>query len=84
MIKCRAIAEQSMFVTAQGVLLPCCFIYVDGPDKITNLIKEEHFASLQETWKSDSPFPLCYRTCDSRTEGSTTNMVNFTNQWRNN
>ena len=44
MIICRAIQEQSMFVTAKGEILPCCYIYRGGPALNTDLkeiIKED-------------------------------------------
>ena len=84
MIICRAIQEQSMFVTAKGEILPCCYIYRGGPALNTDLkeiIKEENFESLVSSWYSKSPFIMCLLTCDDSSEHPV-NMKNFNNQWK--
>ena len=84
MIKCKALEEQSMFVTAKGEVLPCCYIYRGGPVLTTELkeiIKEENFESLVSSWDSDSPFKTCLITCSDSSEHPIS-MKNFNNQWK--
>jgi hypothetical protein len=84
MIICRALEEQSIFVTAKGELVPCCFVYHGGPNQLRDIIKEENFGELQKTWDTETPFGSCYRTCDTRTKDSDMNISKFDNQWRTN
>ena len=84
MIICKALQEQSMFVTAKGEILPCCYMYRGGPaltNELQEIIKEENFESLVESWESDEPLKTCVLTCDDSSEHPFS-MKHYENQWK--
>jgi hypothetical protein len=86
MIKCRALDEKSIFVTSNGDILPCCYMYDGGPtltQEIREAIKSPNFKTITDSWNTDKPFTPCHRLCDDRTTTSPSNMIHFDNQWKN-
>ena len=84
-IHCRAIEKQEMFVTAKGDILPCCYMYRSGPalsPMMREIIKEENFDSLVNSWTSDNPNKLCVSICDDGQTHNPNNLKNFDNQWK--
>jgi MoaA/NifB/PqqE/SkfB family radical SAM enzyme len=69
-IRCKALEEKSLYVSAQGIVHPCCWLgYRNGP-----LLKD--FDVIQQNWNT-SPNIICKKTC------STVNSVSsFENQWQ--
>jgi len=85
MIKCKALEEKSLFVTAKGEILPCCFVYRGGPNLTTELrevVKEENFQGLVKSWESTEPYNICFTTCDDGQTNHPSNIQNFERQWR--
>lgn len=84
MIVCKAIQEGSLYMTAGGDVLPCSFIYRNGParldPKLKAIIKDENFESLVEGWQNGNPHPLCVITCDDQSPHPM-NMKQFKKQW---
>jgi len=78
-IKCHALKEQSLYLTATGELLPCCFfgtlLFTDDPVR-DNLLQGDVFTNLQANWSSD-PHPVCNTNC-----GASNIHNNFEDQWR--
>ena len=72
-IRCHALAEQSAYIDAKGRLHPCCWL----GDRLHQ--PPADFATIQETWLTDSPNPVCQRNCTSSDSGTS-----FTNQWQRN
>lgn len=86
MIKCRALEEKSLYVTANGDILPCCFMHHGGPDltpELREIVKDENFSNLTKSWET-TPFHTCHVTCDDGTTDNPLNMNNFEGQWKNN
>ena len=70
-IVCQAITESSMYISANGIVYPCCWL---GP---TNYSVDK-FNIVQESWTSLSPIDTCLSACTSTKHGSNS----FTNQWQ--
>lgn len=86
MIKCRALTEKSIFVTSNGDILPCCYMYDGGPNltpEIREAIKSPNFKTITDSWNTNKPFPPCFRLCDDRTTDSHSSMIHFEQQWKN-
>ena len=85
MIICKAIQEQSLYLTSGGTIIPCGYIYTNGPfaipEELKEFAKEENFESLVETWNSDKPYPRCYHHCDDGNSDSPIHMVHFNKQY---
>jgi hypothetical protein len=85
MIQCKALAEQSMFVTAKGDILPCCYMYRGGPELnngLKQIIKEENFQGLVDSWNSPNPYSMCKIICDD-SSNHPESMKKFEGQWKN-
>jgi len=85
MIECKAIAENSLFVTAKGDILPCCWLYRNGPalnEELRQIISEENYNGLVKSWSSDKPFHTCVETCDNHST-STLSIRTFDAQGKN-
>lgn len=71
MISCRALQDKSIYVTADGKLMPCCFlqtrIYM-APELIKLLYDKPKFQCLVDSWTSDSPYPRCVEMCGENTQ----------------
>jgi hypothetical protein len=65
MISCKALKEQSLFVSAMGEILPCCYI-ADGA-KISNKLQEltidPTYKTLVESWSTPFPYHACRIFC---------------------
>jgi len=78
-IDCLALKDKSLYVTASGRKLPCCWI---GPydynadDYLQELLKTENWKGLIDSWEL-KPHDVCSRTCGvgKKEKGS------FENQW---
>lgn len=85
MIRCKALAENSLYLTSGGHMIPCGFIYNNGPYAISpELVKfseEENFESLVETWDSGTPYKRCYQQCDDQYSDKSWNIVHFEKQF---
>jgi hypothetical protein len=70
-IKCHALNEQSAYIDARGNLGPCCWLGSRQSNFVTNFIE------IQQSWKTDTPNPVCKKTCSSNES-----KTSFTNQWQ--
>jgi hypothetical protein len=84
-IICRAIQDQSLYLTSCGTIIPCCYIETNGPFSISKELKEfakeENFESLVATWNTDKPYPRCYHVCNDTNSDSPAHMVHFNKQY---
>ena len=84
MIHCKALQENSLYLTSGGHIIPCGFIYTNGPyaipKELVEFSKEENFESLVATWDSEKPYIRCYQQCDDRNTDSTVHMIHFDKQ----
>ena len=71
-IKCHVLKEKSMYIDAQGHLVPCCWLGARQQNFITDDV-----ANVKLTWKTDTPNPVCASTCST-----TKNKTVFQNQWQ--
>ena len=69
-IECRALNESSIYISAKGIVYPCCWL---GPSE--NSI--DKFDSIQKSWASNAPNNICVTTCTKNVVGTS-----FTNQWQ--
>lgn len=69
-IKCRALAENSLYISAKGTVHPCCWLGA------SNGVSIDEFDTIQENWKNN-PNAICKKTCSTMNNGSS-----FTNQWQ--
>lgn len=70
-INCFVLEEKSIYVSATGLVYPCCWLGYDKSHQYHN------FDSIKSSWQSDSPNSICKQTCASKNERN-----NFTNQWQ--
>jgi sulfatase maturation enzyme AslB (radical SAM superfamily) len=70
-INCHALNEQSVYIDAQGHLIPCCWLGTRQKDFVLD------FESIQSSWTSLTPNTTCVSTCGSSDTGSS-----FTSQWQ--
>ena len=75
MIVCVALTDKSLYVNAEGKILPCCYQHKLVTD-------EENFHSLVESWSSPNPNKQCFETCDDGNQGSYNSFAGFKNQWK--
>jgi MoaA/NifB/PqqE/SkfB family radical SAM enzyme len=69
-IQCRAIEESSLYISAKGVVYPCCWLG-------TSENSIDKFDSIQQSWRSAAPNNICVATCTKNVSGTS-----FTNQWQ--
>jgi MoaA/NifB/PqqE/SkfB family radical SAM enzyme len=69
-IDCQAIKESSLYISAKGIVYPCCWL---GASE--NSI--DKFDSIQQSWHSAAPNNICVATCTKNVFGTS-----FTNQWQ--
>lgn len=70
-IDCRALKEKSIYISAKGILHPCCWLgYSDG-------VAYNNFDKVRESWNTNQPNIICKETC-----GTYNGNDNFANQWR--
>jgi MoaA/NifB/PqqE/SkfB family radical SAM enzyme len=72
-IKCMALGENSIFVSATGKVSPCCWL---GEKKVGI----ESFDSISKSWATHNPHAVCNSICRTFTPDSTVNT--FKNQWQ--
>jgi len=70
-ISCQALNESGLYISAKGVVYPCCWL---GSDPQLTLL---NFNTVQTSWATDTPNKICYDTCTKNTVGTS-----FTNQWQ--
>lgn len=70
-IDCHALAEQSIYIDAQGRKSPCCWLGARQHDFVTDI------AEVATTWGTDSPEPVCAVTCTTKE-----NITIFESQWQ--
>lgn len=71
-IQCHVLNEQSVYIDAQGRMSPCCWLGSRQSEFIT-----DDLTTVQLTWDTDTPHPVCQITCSSNK-----NKTNFTMQWQ--
>lgn len=71
-IDCFRNNDQSLYLSAQGVLHPCCWLGT-GQETIAE------FDQIQADWNTNKCNPVCKQTCST-----VNNQSNFTNQWQRN
>jgi hypothetical protein len=70
-IDCQALKEASLYISAKGVVYPCCWLGHDSSATI------DTFPAIQQSWSTDIPYKICSDTCTKNTVGTS-----FTNQWQ--
>lgn len=68
-IECHALNEKSLYISATGVVYPCCWLA--GSDYTL-----DKFDIVKKSWAA-SPIDICSRSCSKRSTGTS-----FTNQWQ--
>ena len=71
-VNCFRNNDQSLYVSAKGVVHPCCWLG-HGAETIDN------FDQIQSSWSTDSCNPVCKENCSTAN-----NLSNFTGQWQRN
>jgi MoaA/NifB/PqqE/SkfB family radical SAM enzyme len=71
MISCQALEESVVYVSARGLVYPCCWL---GHTQTKTIDK---FASIQKSWDTEMPYKVCADTCTKNVIGTS-----FTNQWQ--
>lgn len=69
-IDCQILNDASFYISANGKVYPCCYL---GTTDYTL----DKFNQVSSTWNTASPNPVCYRTCNKNTQGTS-----FSNQWQ--
>ena len=69
-IDCHVLKEQSVYMSARGIVYPCCWLGHNTDHTV------DKFNSIRESWTTH-PNPICSASCATNTLGS-----NFTNQWQ--
>lgn len=70
-IDCQAIKESTVYISARGILYPCCWLATEKDSELGN------FSEVIHTWKSNNPHQICKTMCSSNSIGTS-----FTNQWQ--
>lgn len=70
-IKCHALHEQSEYMDAQGRVAPCCWLGGTQQHPVPDI------DTVEKSWSTDSPHPVCQRTCTSAND-----QTSFSNQWQ--
>jgi hypothetical protein len=71
-VNCFRNNDQSLYVSAKGIVHPCCWLG-HGAETIDN------FDQIQAGWNTDSCNPVCKENCSTAN-----NLSNFTGQWQRN
>jgi MoaA/NifB/PqqE/SkfB family radical SAM enzyme len=70
-IECHAIKENSVYVSAKGILHPCCWLgYRDSKHL-------DEFEQIKKTWDTADPYHTCLTSCSV-----SGNISHFANQWK--
>ena len=70
-IECYALKESSIYISAKGIVYPCCWLGYNSKHTI------DTFDSIQRSWNTTDPLDTCAETCRTNSHGSS-----FTNQWQ--
>ena len=70
-INCFVLEEKSIYVSATGLVYPCCWLGYDQETQYSN------FNTIKDSWRSNNPNSVCKQTCASKNAGNS-----FTNQWQ--
>jgi hypothetical protein len=68
-IRCSALADNGLFLSAKGVFSPCCWLGEADPTA--------DFAQVQASWATATPHKTCAEMCSSAN-----NLTNFASQWQ--
>ena len=68
-IICQALTERSLYISANGVCYPCCWLS-------TTEFTINRFSEIQQSWLTD-PHKICKSTCTKGSGGTS-----FSNQWQ--
>jgi MoaA/NifB/PqqE/SkfB family radical SAM enzyme len=71
-VNCFRNNDQSLYVSAKGLIHPCCWLG-HGIETINN------FDQIQAGWSTDTCNPVCKENCST-----SNNLSNFTGQWQRN
>jgi MoaA/NifB/PqqE/SkfB family radical SAM enzyme len=69
-IKCAALKENELYISARGIIHPCCWL--GG----INGVNIDQFDHIQSSWNTD-PYPVCQKICGTNITGNS-----YTNQWQ--
>jgi sulfatase maturation enzyme AslB (radical SAM superfamily) len=78
-IQCHALNERSLYVSATGQILPCCFIGSELftlSQELETYIQEPGYSSLVSSWNTNPP-AVCQRHCST-----CNNVSRFHSQWQ--
>jgi len=78
-IKCVALDEKSVYLTASGEIMPCCWFGNTAfrKDAYTQeLLASPNWKQLENSW-NNNPHNICKQACSK-----VNNKTNFTNQWK--
>ena len=78
-IRCHAAEERSLYISANGRILPCCFIGADVfrlSDDMERYIQQPGYSDLVNSWISQPP-AVCQHNCSQQHQGT-----RFHNQWQ--
>ena len=70
-IRCQALDDSGVYISAKGVVYPCCWLGSDPQSTLLN------FDTVQTSWATETPNKICHDTCTKNTLGTS-----FTNQWQ--
>jgi len=77
-IDCHALKENSIYLAANGIVYPCCWIGTRAFNMSSDLLNllDNNFKLLVDTWK-ENPYKICQRTCGVCKD----NKTSFEAQW---
>lgn len=77
-ISCHALNEQSIYITADGKILPCCWFGAESftLDDQANMLLQDWNKNLVPSWTSQ-PHRICRDTCTQDVQGTS-----FSKQWK--
>lgn len=70
LINCFRDNEQSLYISAQGIIHPCCWL---GSETL------DDFEAVRDNWNTSKCNPICKETCST-----VNNVSNYTGQWQRN
>jgi hypothetical protein len=79
-IKCHALNEKSLYITASGKIYPCCWIggqVFTATNELKRMLASKDYKLLTDTWESDQPYLTCVKTCGVVNEDTSV----FERQW---
>jgi MoaA/NifB/PqqE/SkfB family radical SAM enzyme len=69
-IECSALKDQSLYISAKGIIHPCCWL------GSTQYVIDD-FNNIQHSWETSTPNKTCASTCTKNISGTS-----YTNQWQ--